>query len=140
MATQVSEVEQRVVEILKGAGYPFVQEEGRCRVERGSTAVFVSAHAWQDRYTIIELVCPVLNGVDLGEDLLKRLNELNEKLYFGKAYWRNREVWIAHNLLGDHLDSDELIASVGMMAVVADHLDDELKARFGGQRWREAQR
>jgi hypothetical protein len=126
MATQVSEVEQRVVEILKGAGYPFVQEDGRCRVERGSTAVFVSAHAWQDRYTII--------------DLLKRLNELNEKLYFGKAYWRNREVWIAHNLLGDHLDSDELIASVGMMAVVADHLDDELKARFGGQRWREAQR
>ena len=50
------------------------------------------------------------------------------------------KVWIAHNLLGDHLDSDELIASVGMMAVVADHLDDELKARFGGQRWREAQR
>jgi hypothetical protein len=138
MATQVSEVEQRVVEILKAAGYPFVQEEGRCRVERGSTAVFVSAHAWQDRYTIIELVCPVLNGVDVSEALLKRLNELNEKLYFGKAYWRNKEVWIAHNLLGDHLDSDELIACVGMMAVVADHLDDELKARFGGQRWREA--
>ena len=138
MATQVSEVEQRVVEILKGAGYPFVQEEGRCRVERGSTAVFVSAHAWQDRYTIIELVCPVLNGVDVSEALLTRLNELNEKLYFGKAYWRHKEVWIAHNLLGDHLDSDELIACVGMMAVVADHLDDELKARFGGQRWREA--
>jgi hypothetical protein len=138
MAMQVSEVERRVVEILKGAGYPFAQEEGRCRVERGSTAVFISAHAWQDRYTIIELVCPVLNGVDVTEDLLKRLNELNEKLYFGKAYWRNREVWIAHNLLGDHLDSDELIACVGMMAVVADHLDDELKARFGGQRWREA--
>ncbi len=140
MATQVSEVEQRVVEILKGAAIPFVQEDGKCRVERGSTAVFVSAHAWQDRYTIIELVCPVLNGVDLSEDLLKRLNELNEKLYFGKAYWRNNEVWIAHNLLGDHLDSDELIASVGMMAVVADHLDDELKARFGGKRWRETQR
>ena len=138
MATPVSQVEQRVVEILKGAGYPFVQEEGRCRVERGSTAVFVSAHAWQDRYTIIELVCPVLNHVDVSEELMKRLNELNEKLYFGKTYWRNKEVWIAHNLLGDHLDSDELIACVGMMAVVADHLDDELKARFGGQRWREA--
>ena len=138
MATPVSQVEQRVVEILKGAGYPFVQEEGRCRVERGSTAVFVSAHSWQDRYTIIELVCPVLNNVDVSEELMKRLNELNEKLYFGKAYWRNKEVWIAHNLLGDHLDSDELIACVGMMAVVADHLDDELKARFGGQRWRES--
>ncbi len=138
MATPVSQVEQRVVEILKGAGYPFVQEEGRCRVERGSTAVFVSAHAWQDRYTIIELVCPVLNHVDVSEELMKRLNELNEKLYFGKTYWRNKEVWIAHNLLGDHVDSDELIACVGMMAVVADHLDDELKARFGGQRWREA--
>lgn len=140
MATQVNEVEQRVKEILKGAAIPFVEEDGKCRVERGSTAVFVSAHAWQDRYTIVELVCPVLNGVEETEALLKRLNELNEKLYFGKAYWRSNEVWIAHNLLGDHLDSDELIASVGMMAVVADHLDDELKARFGGKRWREAQR
>jgi hypothetical protein len=44
-------------------------------------------------------------------------------------------VWLAHNLLGDRLDREELIASVGMLAVVADHLDDELKDRYGGQRW-----
>jgi hypothetical protein len=75
--------------------------------------------------------------VELTEPLLRRLNELNETLYFGKAYWRSSEVWLAHNLLGDTLDSEELIASVGLMAVVADRLDDELKKNFGGRRWRD---
>ena len=137
MESRSEEVQRRIVEMLTASGYPFKVEDGRCRVERGSSAVFIAAHQWQDRYTIVEMVSPVLNGVARTPELLETLNGLNEKLYFGKAYWRNDEVWLAHNLLGDRLDSEELIASVGMMAVSADHLDDELKRRFGGRRWRE---
>lgn len=138
MESRIEELQRRIVEMLTASGYPFKTEDGRCRVERGSTAVFITARQWQERYTIIELVSPVLNGVAYVPELLEALNELNEKLYFGKAYWRNEEVWLAHNLLGDRLDTEELIASVGMLAVTADHLDDELKRRFGGRRWREA--
>ena len=138
MTSRLDGVQERIEAILSAAGYPFtVGEDGRACVERGSCAVFISAHEWQDRYTIVELVSPVLSGIGKSEGLLEKLNELNEKLYFGKAYWRNDEVWLAHNLLGDRLDNEELIASVGMIAVASDHLDDELKKRFGGKRWKE---
>lgn len=135
--SRVTEVQQRIDEILTASGYPFRREEQRFRIERGTTAVFVSAHDWRDTHTLVELLCPVLHEVPCSEALLQRLNELNETLYFGKAYWRDDTVWIAHNLLGDDLDSGELIASVGLVAVVADKLDDELKGRFGGKRWRD---
>lgn len=137
MADHTEKVQKRIEEILSAAGYPYTVEEGRARVEYGSTAVFISAHQWQERYTIVELVAPVLQEVPASPALLERLNEQNEKLYFGKAYWRNDEVWLAHNLLGDRLDNEELIASVGILAVVADHLDDELKKKFGGRRFKE---
>ena len=137
MADHTEKVQKRIEEILSAAGYPYTVEDGRARVEYGSTAVFISAHQWQERYTIVELVAPVLQEVPDSPALLERLNEQNEKLYFGKAYWRNDEVWLAHNLLGDRLDNEELIASVGILAVVADHLDDELKKKFGGRRFKE---
>ncbi len=137
MSDPAERVQERIIEILKAASYPYKVEDGRARVERGSTAVFITAHPWQERYTIVELVSPILKEVDSSLKLLERLNELNEKLYFGKAYWRTREVWLAHNLLGDHLDADELIASVGLMAVAADKLDDDLMKAFGGKRWRD---
>lgn len=133
--SKVAEVQQRIEDILTGSGYPFTVDEGRVRVARGSSAVFVRASEWQGRFVIVEMVCPVLDEVPLSEGLLTKLNTLNEKLYFGKAYWRDGEVWLAHNLLGDHLDSDELVASVGMMSVVADRIDDELQKRFGGKRF-----
>ena len=137
MADHTEKVQKRIEEILSAAGYPYTVEDGRARVEYGSTAVFISAHQWQERYTIVELVAPVLQEVPASPALLERLNEQNEKLYFGKAYWRNDEVWLAHNLLGDRLDNEELIASVGILAVVADHLADELKKKFGGRRFKE---
>ncbi len=137
MTSRIEEVQRRVEEILSASGYQYKIEKGRARVERGSAAVFITAQRWQERHVIVELVCPVLADVELTEPLLRRLNELNETLYFGKAYWRSREVWLAHNLLGDTLDNEELIASVGLMAVVADRLDDELKKNFGGRRWRD---
>jgi hypothetical protein len=135
MASTVEAVQVRIRELLQEAGYPFVEDQGLVRVDRGSSAVFLRVVAWKDRYTLVELLSPVVRGVVRTEGLLEALNEQNQKLYFGKAYLRKDEVWLAHNLLGDRLDREELIASVGMLAVVADHLDDELKGRFGGQRW-----
>ncbi len=133
----VNEVGSRVREILKAAGCPFTIDGGKVRVEFGSSAVFVSVQLWQDRYAIVDLLCPLVAGATEGAPLLERLNELNQSLYFGRAYVRDGEVFLAHTLLGDHLDSDELTACVKLMAVVADQLDDELKTRFGGRRWRE---
>ena len=44
-------------------------------------------------------------------------------------------LWLTHSLLGDYLDIEELKSAVATMANTADRLDDELKAKFGGERY-----
>lgn len=135
MPTTVDELRKTIEEYLTEANVPFRDRGNRISVRRGSSAVFIKPTAWTGGHTVVELLSPVLTDVALSQALLEKLNELNMSLYFGKAYWHDRGVWIAHNLLGDHVDRDELLASVGMVVTVADKLDDELKDQFGGTRW-----
>lgn len=136
MPNPVDALHEKLVGFLTRASLPCtVLENHRIRVQRGSTAVFLKASTWAAGHTIVELVCPVLKGVERTHALLEKLNELNTTLYFGKAYWHEGGVWLAHNLLGDHVDPEELVTALGMMATVADRTDDGLKSDFGGQRW-----
>jgi hypothetical protein len=135
MAITVAELRTAIEEILTAANVPFRDRGERLSVQRGSSAVFIKPTTWTGGHTLVEIVSPVLADVERTPALLERLNELNMSLYFGKAYWHERGVWLAHNLLGDHVDAEEIIAAVGMLSTVADKLDDDLKAKFGGTRW-----
>jgi hypothetical protein len=133
----VEEVHQRIVDVLNEAEVPFTTRADRLCIRQGSAAVFLKVEAWLNNHTVVELVCPVLKGVDRTPGLLEKLDQLNKGLFFGKAYTHDQGVWLAHNLLGDHLDPEELLAAVGLLARVADKIDDELKGQFGGQRFTE---
>lgn len=135
MPTTVAELRATIEGYLHEGNIPFRDRGHRLSVRRGSSAVFIKPAKWGDEHTVVELLSPVLTDIERSPELLEKLNELNMALYFGKAYWHDRSVWIAHNLLGDHIDRDELVAAVGMIGTVADKLDDDLKARFGGTRW-----
>ena len=133
----VEEVHQHIIDILNEANVSYEVNKGRIRIVQGSAAVFIKVESWINNHAVVELVCPVLKGVERSAALLEKLDHLNFGLFFGKAYTHDGGVWIAHNLLGDHLDPEELLAAVGLIARVADKLDDELKGEFGGQRYRE---
>ncbi|MFO0561816.1 MAG: YbjN domain-containing protein [Polyangiales bacterium] len=133
----VEEVHQHIIDILNEANVSYEVNKGRIRIVKGSAAVFIKVESWINNHTVVELVCPVLKGVERTPALLEKLDHLNFGLFFGKAYTHDSGVWIAHNLLGDHLDPEELLAAVGLIARVADKLDDELKGEFGGQRYSE---
>ncbi len=135
MPTNIVQLRATIEQYLTEVNIPFRDRGNRISVRRGSTAVFVRPAEWAGGHSVCELLCPVLSDVESSHGLLEKLNELNMSLYFGKAYWHDRGVWLAHNLLGDHLDRDEMIAALGIMSTVADKLDDELKDRFGGKRW-----
>jgi hypothetical protein len=134
MAT-VEEVHNHIVAILTEANISFSTKAERLYVKQGSAAVFIRAEAWLNNHVIVELLCPVLKNIERPANLLDKLNDLNRGLFFGKAYMHDNGVWLAHNLLGDHLDPEELIAALGLLSRVADKLDDELKGSFGGQRF-----
>jgi len=135
MYTNPSDLRTAIEGHLTKAGIPFRDRGGRLSVTRGSSAVFIKATSLNERHTLVELLVPLLSGVESSPGVLEKLNELNLGLYFGKAYWHDSGIWIAHNLLGNHLDGDELIAAVGMLSSVADQLDDDLRSKFGGTRW-----
>lgn len=133
----VEEVHNHIVEILDEANVAYEEKGGRIRVVQGSAAVFIKVESWINNHTVVELVCPVLKQIERSPALLEKLDQLNKGLFFGKAYTHDKGVWIAHNLLGDHLDPEELLAAAGLIARVADKLDDELKGEFGGNRYAE---
>jgi hypothetical protein len=135
MSSTVESLRETLEQFLTDANIPFRDRGERLSVRRGSTAVFIRPKRLADEHTVVELLCPVLSDVPVSEALLLRLNEVNMSLYFGKAYWHERAIWLAHNLLGDRVDSGELLAALGLLATVADRLDDDLQESFGGTRW-----
>lgn len=138
MPNTANELRQRIETYLSEANIPFRERGERIGIRRGTAAVFIKCAQWAGEHTLVELLSPVLTDVERTPELLEKLNELNMSLYFGKAYWHEGGVWIAHNLLGDHVDREALLAALGTLATVADKLDDELKDRFGGTRWIES--
>lgn len=138
MSEKVEALKNTLRTILEEAQLPFVDDGKRLRIRRGSTAVFLSAKDWTSGHTLAEMLCPVLHGVKRSEAVLEELNRLNFALYFGKAYWHENGIWIAHTLLGDHIDPEELVTALGLIATVADKIDEELKEKFGGERWIDA--
>ena len=46
-------------------------------------------------------------------------------------------VFMTHTLLGDYLDAEELRSAAVGIAISADEVDDEIQAKFGGQRFHE---
>lgn len=131
----VEEVHKRITEVLDEANVSYGIKGERIYIRQGSAAVFIKVESWLNDHTMVELLCPVLKGIDRTAALLEKLDALNRGLFFGKAYTHDSGVWLAHNFLGDHLDPEELLAALGLVARVADRIDDELKGEFGGQRF-----
>jgi hypothetical protein len=103
-------------------------------VRRGSARVFVRPLEQAGR-TFVRISSVSNVGVSVDGGLTRFLATENSTLAFGK-FSLNEEasaVHVAHTLLGDFLNRDELAIAVGAVAEIADRYDDEIKQRFGGR-------
>jgi hypothetical protein len=78
----------------------------------------------------------VLEEIDVSGDreqrIYERLNDLNGESFFGKLYLQEPgTIVLEYDLLGDELDSKELLHAVSTISGMADGLDDSLSAEFG---------
>lgn len=108
-----------------------------------STAVYIDFYD-QRGSTVVGLRAYVLQDVDLsGENFAKALitlNQLNAQNFFGKLWLDpdDRDVVLEYEILGDHLQPQELMGALSHIAVMADDLDDQLRGHLGsGQRARD---
>lgn len=89
--------------------------------------------------TVVTLRAPVLRNVPLDsqvDTILGKLNQLNCLSHFGKwaLYEAEQVIALEYDLLGDHLQENELMTALTTLARLADQQDDILQQQFGGER------
>ena len=73
----------------------------------------------------------MLDDVDLTLPLLEALNDINRRILFGRIFWGHRAVIVAMELTGVGLTPEQVAFACVQLGSLADHLDNELRARFG---------
>ena len=118
------------VELVEGGGY-FVRGE--------STGCYIDCFEGEKgKWNYVYLQSWVLMGVPITDEFLRYV--ASDDRMFGKLVITFSEsgdmgdLRFNHTILGNYLDSDELNSAVMAVFYTADHLDDELQQRFGGQR------
>jgi len=131
-------VRRQVLAILDSNGLRWSEEEGGYAM-RFASALLLLGFTEVGHQTVITLRAPVLRDVSSTSEptaLLERLNDLNCASHFGKwAFYANeRLVVLEYDLLGDHLQENELMTALTTLARLADQQDDLLQREFGGRR------
>ena len=106
-------------------------------VKQGSSYVMINVVPWGEQRAIVRCVAQLVKGVRMEPSLALQLLRLNSVLRFGAfAYVKEGDlVLFLHSILGgDTLNTEELMATIRDVALIADDRDDKIIDRFGGQR------
>jgi hypothetical protein len=133
----VTRVRRQVAAILEGNGLRST-ERGDGFSLRFSSAVVHLRFAMLGEQVLIQLRSNVLCDVATRrtESVLEELNRLNCASFFGKwvYYVEERLVALEYDLLGDHLQEEELMTALATVARLADRHDDILQGVVGGRK------
>ena len=130
-------VQQQVRSILEANSLPWTDSaDGAIYLRFASASVAIDFAKWGEQ-TLIEISSHLLTNVEGGtKRILLALNDLNKASNFGRwiYYVETRIISVEYDLLGDHLQENELMTGLAALARLADRHDDLLKKEFGGTR------
>lgn len=106
-------------------------------LQEGSAFVYIRVFPVNESSAGVEVFSYLVADLAVTEELMRHLLAYNLRLTFGGLGLAIAEdgrgsVVLRHAILGDKMDREELYASVSAIASVADELDDQLAATFGG--------
>lgn len=133
-----AKIRQQTLAIFDNNGLRWVEQDGGYSLRFASARVLVGFTPLGDQ-TVIALRAPILYDLPLNDGAstaLQALNQLNQATHFGKwtLYEDERIIVIEYDLLGDHLQEDELMTALTALARLADQQDDVLQRQLGGRR------
>ncbi|GAB3034187.1 T3SS (YopN, CesT) and YbjN peptide-binding chaperone 1 [Mycobacterium bourgelatii] len=130
-------VHRQILAILETNGLSWAETSiGELHLRFSSVAITIQLVDWGAQ-TLIHISSHVLTGVTAGtKRILIELNDLNARSHFGRwVYYKDsRAIAIEYDLLGDHLQENELMTALAAVARLADYHDDALQQEFGGAR------
>lgn len=136
--TAVREViENKLTEMVEGY---VADEHGNYVVGVASARAWIMP-AWLPNGASVVRVFAITNlDVPVTAELTSFLLDKNLEFVFGSFALDvgHGAIWFNHNLLGDHMNPEELEAAISAVVQTADRFDDEIKARFGGRLYIEA--
>ncbi len=103
--------------------------DGDIPVRVGSALMYVRAVAGTP--PLVQLFATVLDEVDLTLPLLEALNDINRRILFGRIFWGHRGLTVAMEITGVGLSPEQVAFACVQLGNLADHLDTELRQRFG---------
>ncbi|WP_395106378.1 T3SS (YopN, CesT) and YbjN peptide-binding chaperone 1 [Actinomadura sp. SCN-SB] len=109
-----------------------LDENGDVPIRRGSALYFVRVSRNEPYHVVVNST--VLKGVEESLELYQELNKINATTYGVQAYFENGRVILSADMLADSLQPDELERACRSISSGADRYDDELQARFGGEK------
>jgi hypothetical protein len=120
---------------LYGEAYAASETWPRFSLQEGSAEVNVLVLPWGDDRAVIELRAYVVFGAEMNAESLRYLLQKNDEVVLGAfGVDADGDIFFSHKLLANDLGSPELRTSVAAVMSAADEYDDEIQARWGGQR------
>lgn len=134
-----AKVYEKVGTILKeqfGAQARPNEQAPQFHIRAGSAWVTVVVSPINDKFTVVRAFSWVVTGAENTAELRQFLLEENFAMRFG-AYAQEPgtgDILFTHAIVGEGVDTDELMWTVMAVANTADDADDKIVQRFGGQR------
>ena len=134
-----AKVYANVAQILKdqfGAQARPNDQAPQFNIRAGSAFVTVVVSPINDKATVVRAYSWVVTGAESSTELRQFLLEQNFNMRFGGYATEpgTGDILFTHAVLGEGLDTDELMWTVMAVANTADEADDQIVQRFGGQR------
>lgn len=120
---------------LFGESLVVFEDEPLFIVNLGSAVASTRVIPWHDGETLITSRSYVVTDLEITPELSYYLLRENNGIYFGRfALDAENDIVFEHSLVGESCDRIELNHSVMTVIRIADNYDDEIVARWGGQR------
>lgn len=108
-------------------------ENNHFYVRYGTTVLEISNEHYGPEEAAVTIMSYCVQGVEIDEELLRKLLELNHRIPFGCFSLAGRDIFFSHSLFGRTLSRSNLLTAISAVATVADDYDDKIVARYGGQ-------
>lgn len=109
-----------------------IDEDGDIAVRSQSARYIVRVRDYDRDCPHVEVFAVMVNDVDADPGLFEALNEINRRATHTRAFWLDRMVVLANQLVGLTMSSQDLTCACDEVAFIAHRDGPRLAATFGG--------
>jgi hypothetical protein len=137
---------RRYLTQILGQNFPgmMVSSENELILENGSATLFINTRdGYGQQGILITINSPLVHRIPMSQELVRwvavegRSHDIGSVYLVPSGEGETCEIWLGHSLVGNELDGHGILAMVYQLLVLADHLDDLIRERFGGIRFAE---